>query len=194
MDALLKKTIDATIETRCPNMSLESRQMLCDIVMRKELHKGEILLKEGEVSHDFVLVGEGMVRQFYYKNKKDITEHFTHEGGVAFCIESILQQVPTKLMIEALENCVVYLMPYNKLMTLTEISPEINLYYRGILEFSLIVSQIKANSWRFETAHQRYQTLLEHQPEVLKRAPLYHIASYLQMTPETLSRVRSGVL
>ena len=60
--------------------------------------------------------------------------------------------------------------------------------------FSKIVSQVKADSWRFETARERYTRLLEQQPEVIKRAPLSHIASYLLMTPETLSRVRAGVL
>ena len=52
----------------------------------------------------------------------------------------------------------------------------------------------RADSWRFETARERYNQLMEHQPEVIKRAPLSHIASYLLMTPETLSRVRSGTL
>ena len=65
---------------------------------------------------------------------------------------------------------------------------------RKILEYSLIVSQTKADSWRFESARERYNLLLETHPEIIKRAPLAHIASYLLMTPETLSRVRSGVL
>ena len=58
----------------------------------------------------------------------------------------------------------------------------------------LIVSQVKADSWRFESARERYNLLLETHPEIIKRAPLAYIASYLLMTPETLSRVRSGVL
>ena len=62
------------------------------------------------------------------------------------------------------------------------------------LEYSLIVSQVKADSWRFETARERYNMLMHTHPEVIKRAPLSHIASYLLMTPETLSRVRSGIL
>ena len=74
-------------------------------------------------------------------------------------------------MIEALEDSVVYLLPYDKLMLLTEISWEINMFYRKILEYSLIVSQIKADSWRFETARERYSQLMEQQPEVIKRAP-----------------------
>ena len=68
------------------------------------------------------------------------------------------------------------------------------MFYRKILEYSLIVSQIKADSWRFENAHDRYNFLFKSHPEVIKRAPLAHIASYLLMTPETLSRVRSGAL
>ena len=68
-----------------------------------------------------------------------------------------------------------------------------DMFYRKILEYSLIVSQIKADSWRFETASERYHNLLKHHPEVIKRAPMAHIASYLLMTPETLSRVRSNI-
>lgn len=110
------------------------------------------------------------------------------------CIESLLKQEPTRLMIEALEDGTVYQLNYNKLMLLAETSWEVNMFYRKILEFSLITSQVKADSWRFETARERYNNLMQAQPEVIKRAPLSHIASYLLMTPETLSRVRSGVL
>ena len=98
------------------------------------------------------------------------------------------------MLFRSLEDSIVYLLPYDKLMLLTEVSWEINMFYRKILEYSLITSQIKADSWRFETARERYNLLMQHQPEVIKRAPLSHIASYLLMTPETLSRVRSGIL
>ena len=191
---LLKETVDAVVNSRFPEMSKEGRELLAEVLIRKESNKGEIVLNEGQVSHDLIFVGKGMLRQFYYKNGKDVTEHFSYEGCIVICIESTLKKEPTHLMIEALEDSVVYLLPYDKLMLLTEISWEINMFYRKILEYSLIVSQIKADSWRFETARERYNLLLEHHPEIIKRAPLSHIASYLLMTPETLSRVRSGVL
>ena len=152
------------------------------------------MLNEGQVSHDLIFVGKGMLRQFYYKNGKDVTEHFSYEGCIVMCIESLLKQEPTRLIVEALEQSTLFLFPYNTLQRLVETSPEINMFYRKILEYSLIVSQVKADSWRFETAHERYNLLLKHHPEIIKRAPLSHIASYLLMTPETLSRVRSGVL
>ena len=109
-------------------------------------------------------------------------------------IESFLKQVPTKLIVETLEPVVLYMFPRDMLFKLAKENWEINMFYQKILEYSLIVSQIKADSWRFESARERYNLLLETHPEIIKRAPLAHIASYLLMTPETLSRVRSGVL
>ena len=194
MDTLLRETVNAVVNSRFPEMSIEGRRQIESILIREEFPKGAIALNEGEVAHELVFVGKGMLRQYYYKNGKDVTEHFSYEGCIVICIESTLKKEPTHLMIEALEDSVVYLLPYDKLMLLTEISWEINMFYRKILEYSLIVSQIKADSWRFETARERYSQLMEQQPEVIKRAPLSHIASYLLMTPETLSRVRSGIL
>ena len=194
MDTLLKETINETVNRRFPEMTIESRKLLAGIVTRKDMEKGEILLKEGQVSHHFVIVAKGMVRQFYYKNGKDVTEHFSYEGDIVICIESILLQEPTRLMIEALESGTLYLIPADQFLKLSKESWEINMFYRKMLEYSLIVSQKKADSWRFETARERYLRLMETQPEVIKRAPLAHIASYLLMTPETLSRVRAGAL
>ena len=71
---------------------------------------------------------------------------------------------------------------------------DIEQLYRKFIEHSLIESQIKAAALRFEPAHERYNKLLRLHPEILKRAPLVYIASLLQMTPETLSRVRSSLL
>ena len=162
-------------------MSIEGRRQIENILIREEYPKGAIALNEGEVAHEIVFVGKGMLRQYYYKNGKDVTEHFSYEGCIVMCIESFLKQVPTKLIVETLEPVVLYMFPRD-------------MFYQKILEYSLIVSQIKADSWRFESARERYNLLLETHPEIIKRAPLAHIASYLLMTPETLSRVRSGVL
>ena len=191
---LLKETVDAVVNSRFPEMSKEGRELLAEVLIRKESNKGEIVLNEGQVSHNLIFVGKGMLRQFYYKNGKDVTEHFSYEGCIVMCIESLLKQEPTRLIVEALEQSPLFLFPYNALQRLVETSPEINMFYRKILEYSLIVSQVKADSWRFETARERYNLLLEHHPEIIKRAPLSHIASYLLLKPETLSRVRSGVL
>lgn len=194
MDTLLKETVNLAVNSRYPGMNLEGRKQIENILVRKDFAKGDLLVAEGQISQNIVLVGKGMIRQFYYKNGKDVTEHFSYEGCIAMCIESLLKQEPTRLMMEALEDGTIYLLNHHKLMLLAEVSWEVNMFYRKVLEHSLITSQVKADSWRFETARERYNNLMQTQPEVIKRAPLSHIASYLLMTPETLSRVRSGVL
>lgn len=194
MDTLLRETVDTVVNSRFPEMSIEGRRQLESILIRKEFPKGVIALNEGEVANEIVFVGKGMLRQFYYKNGKDVTEHFSYEGCILMCLESFLKQEPTRLIVETIESAVIYMFPYDMIQRLTKESWEINMFYRKILEYSLIVSQIKADSWRFETARERYNLLLERHPEIIKRAPLAHIASYLLMTPETLSRVRSGAL
>ena len=193
MDALKKETVNAVAKAQFPEMSYDGKLELEELLVRQEVAKGEILLREGEISRDLILVGKGMLRQFYHKHGKDVTEHFSYEGCVLMCLESMLKQEPTRLMVEVLEDSVIYRLSYNKLMTLCELSTEINRFYRKVLEFSLITSQVKADAWRFENANERYLRLFKEHPEVIKRAPLSDIASYLLMTPETLSRVRAGM-
>lgn len=194
MDILIRETVNAVVNSRFPEMSIEGRRQIENILIREEYPKGAIALNEGDIAHEIVLIGKGMLRQYYYKNGKDITEHFSYEGCIVMCIESLLKQIPTRLIIETLEPAIIYIFPYDKLLALTEENWEINMFYRKVLEYSLITSQTKADSWRFESARERYNLLLETHPEIIKRAPLAHIASYLLMTPETLSRVRAGIL
>ena len=110
------------------------------------------------------------------------------------CIESFLRQVPSRLIVEALENTVIYGLPHDEVLALGAECYEIEVLYRGLLENSLILSQVKMDMFRMETANERYIRLLREQPEIVKRAPLSHIASYLLMTPETLSRVRANIV
>ena len=137
-------------------------------------------------------VERGMVRQFYYKGGRDVTEHFSYEGRIVICIESFLKQEPSRLMVEALETSWVFGIPYDKMMMLIDTDKEMAQLYRKILEHALISSQEHADSQRFENATERYVRLLKTKPEIVLRAPMVHVASFLQMTPETLSRVRAA--
>ena len=161
-------------------LSEEAAQKLASILIRTELKKGALFLG-------------GMVRQFYFKNKKELTEHFASEDHIFICIESFLRQRPANLLVEALENTVLYGIPHDPLLALCAEDYEIEVMYRRLLENSLILSQRKADFLRFETANERYARLLKEHPEIVQRAPLSHIASYLLMTPETLSRVRANM-
>lgn len=165
---------------------------LSQILVPMKFQKGDIVLPEGEVCRAMYFVDKGMVRQYYYKNGKDVTEHFSFEGRICFCIESFLKQEPSRLIVEALENTMLYAIPYEAWHIQMQQNQEMEMLYRKILEHALISSQEHADSQRFENAAERYARLLQTKPEIILRAPMLHIASFLQMTPETLSRVRSA--
>ena len=88
----------------------------------------------------------------------------------------------------------VYYVNYARLADLMEKSVGLCRFYRIYQEEDLIISQHKADAIRFDSSKDRYERFLREYPEAAKRAPLQHIASYLLMTPETLSRVRAGTL
>lgn len=180
-------------EMKCM-LSREQIHELADILVCRKFKKGERILDEGEVCRSMLYLEKGLTRQFYFKYDKDLTEHIAYEGGVVICLESYLKEEPTRLMIEALEPTIAWDIPKEKIEELALKDAEIGVWYRKLFEASLIESQVKADTLRFEPAHERYNKLLQLHPEILKRAPLAYIASLLQMTPETLSRVRSASL
>jgi CRP-like cAMP-binding protein len=175
-------------------LSREQIHELADILVCRKFKKGERILDEGEVCRSMLYLEKGLTRQFYFKYDKDLTEHIAYEGGVVICLESYLKEEPTRLMIEALEPTIAWDIPKDKIEQLALKDAEVGVWYRKLFEASLIESQVKADTLRFEPAHERYNKLLQLHPEILKRAPLVYIASLLQMTPETLSRVRSASL
>lgn len=175
-------------------LSREQIHELADVLICRKFKKGERILDEGDVCRSMLYLEKGLTRQFYFKYDKDLTEHIAYEGGVVICLESYLKEEPTRLMIEALEPTIAWDIPKDKIEQLALKDAEIGVWYRKLFEASLIESQVKADTLRFEPAHERYNKLLQLHPEILKRAPLVYIASLLQMTPETLSRVRSASL
>lgn len=177
----------------CP-MTPSGIEALSSILVPMKFQKGDTILEEGKVCRALYFVEKGMVRQYYYKNNRDVTEHFSFEGRIVFCIESFLKQEPSRLIVEALENTTLYAIPYDGLQELCVREREIEILCLKILEHVAISSQQHADSQRFENAAERYDRLLREKPEIILRAPMVHIASFLQMTPETLSRVRAAAL
>ena len=172
----------------------ESLQKFASLIIRREVSKGETLLAEGQVARDMLFVEQGLIRQYYYKNGIDITEHFSSEWDIVYCFESMIMRQPTTLMIEALETGVVHRIPFDELMNLCQRSQPIMGLYCRLLEDGLLESLRKCDVQRFENARERYENFVRQYPEASRRASGKHIASYLLMTPESLSRVRAGAL
>ena len=156
--------------------------------------KGEKILNNGEVSKYIYFLYQGLIRQYYFKNGKEMTSHLGVDGSMFMSVESLFKEAPSQETIEALEPCYVYALPKKRLEEVALHNQNIQILYRKILEGQLIEAQVHADLVRFETAQDRYRRICRQMPKIVLRAPLVYIASYLQMTPETLSRVRSSTL
>ena len=189
-----KRDIARELARKYSTMTHDELDILEGILEPVKYGKGEMILAEGEVCRGISYIEKGLVRQFYNKNGKEVTEHLGVDHTIFMCIESLFKEEPTRLQVEALEANLVYILPNSKLEAAAIRNVNIQMLYRKILEESLIQSQVHADLMRFETAPNKYKRLCELSPLVVLRAPLTYIASYLQMTPETLSRIRSGVL
>ncbi|MBO5749401.1 MAG: Crp/Fnr family transcriptional regulator [Bacteroidaceae bacterium] len=187
-----RKDIAREIARRYVTLSKDALDKFAEILVPLKFKRGETPVKEGDVCDSLYYIEKGLTRQYYVKNGKEVTEHLEYEGGIVMCIESFFLQEPSRLVIETLEPSKIYAIPYNKLQELTRTSYEFCQLMFSFLEHSLILSQRKADTLRFESAKERYLRTLNDHPDLVRRAPLHYLASYLQMTPETLSRVRKG--
>lgn len=190
----LTRDIARELARKYSTMTHEELDVLESLLVPIKYGKGEKILQEGEICSNISYIERGLIRQFYFKNGKEVTEHLGVDHSIFMCIESLFKEEPTRLQVEALEPTLVYALPKARLEAAAMRNVNIQMLYRKILEESLIQSQIHADLVRFESAPNRYKRLCDLNPQVVLRAPLTYIANYLQMTPETLSRIRSGVL
>ena len=190
----LTRDIARELARKYSTMTHEELDVLESLLVPIKYGKGEKILQEGEICRNISYIERGLIRQFYFKNGKEVTEHLGVDHSIFMCIESLFKEEPTRLQVEALEPTLVYALPKARLEAAAMRNVNIQMLYRKILEESLIQSQIHADLVRFESAPNRYKRLCDLNPQVVLRVPLTYIANYLQMTPETLSRIRSGVL
>ena len=154
--------------------------------------KDYLLAREHTISDTIFFLQKGIARIYYYKNKKEITEWIAMDEQFFLSITSFFERKPGHLIIQTLEPAEVYSIHNNDLMALADKHHAVEKLLRKMITHSLILSQKRMDAIQFETAHQRYHRLLTESPGIIKRVPLSYIASFLGVTLETLSRIRSS--
>jgi len=161
------------------------------VLQRLELPKGHALLRPGAVCHYFYFIEQGLTRTWYIKDGKDITDWLSAENSFAVSIVSFLTGQPDIRGIELLEPSVLWAISRNDLESLYARYHDIEHMGRMILSGGLIQMQQRFDDLHFATALQRYRKLIDTNPSFVNRVPLGMIATYLGITQETLSRIRS---
>lgn len=159
----------------------------------KTLEKGEILSKQNQYNHTVFFVDKGLLRMFYYENGKDITTNFYSEGKITANIDTLFKNQPTRYNIETLEKSLITTCDFKKLEKLCAVSLTAANFSRYILGNLMLQMSNRISSLQYMTAKEKYTQLLEENPNIILRAPLGMIATFLGISQETLSRIRSDI-
>jgi CRP-like cAMP-binding protein len=177
--------------TEISSLSRESKEAFLQAWQQWSVPKQHILLREHSIADYIFFIEKGVARIYYYKNDKEITEWIALDKQFFLSITSFFERKPTHLIIETLEPSIVYGIHHNDLMELADKYHDVEKLLRKMVTLSLILSQVRMDSIQFETAQQRYEKLLKNSPGIIQRVPLSYIASFLGITLEHLSRIRS---
>lgn len=161
---------------------------------RKEVPSHTILLREGEISRRAYFIEKGCLRVWFSSKGKDITFQFFFEDQSVSSAESFKRRVPSIFTLETIEPCVLHCISKEKM----------DIIMREIMEAPKLREQMMdglfERQWNYAhhflsfikyTPRERYEQLLKERPELIRRVPQQYIASYLGITPVSLSRIRA---
>jgi CRP-like cAMP-binding protein len=161
------------------------------ICLTQSLKKGQDLQSIGHTCRTIYYINKGMARIYYFKDDIDVTECFAFENQIIARVESLFSGKPSRKGIQMLENSEVVAINATKLFQLYDTFPDIERLFRRIFEAGYVDTVNRIESLQFHSAEERYRELLQTSPDILKRVPLKLIASYLGITPVSLSRIRA---
>lgn len=171
-------------------ISNEAEKELEVRVQRISKKKGSYIVKEGQVVPSFFVIEQGMIRSFFRREGHEITVWFGYEGEQFAAITSFFDNKPAHETIECLEDCEFLYVTGKDLNELYRKYNELNTIGRKIVEDYCKIMDQRIFTMQTMSAEQRYKDLIQNHPEVIKRAPLGYIASFLGISQETLSRIR----
>jgi len=159
----------------------------------KEFKKKTILLNVGTVSNEVFYIINGCIRLYCEKGGEELSTYFFTENMFAGSYDSFLSRKPSKVAIETLEECEVFILTHESQENLYKVFPKMNEFIRKALEARFVLLHDLFISYLLNSPEERYLTLLKERPELLQRIPQRQIASFLGITPVSLSRIRNRI-
>lgn len=159
----------------------------------KNINAGDYFLRAGKTCRSIAFIEEGLFRLYYLNDGKEVTNCFCKENTITTSYSSLITQKESEIAIQAIEDSTLIILPHASLQKLYQQSPFWQQVGRLAAENELIVTESHHRFLRDLSATERYQEILAHQDELLQRVPLNYLATYLQISPETLSRIRNKI-
>ncbi len=172
-----------------PEILIEQLFSICQL---KNVKKGESFIQAGELSKDMGFILEGLFRLYYIDEEgNDYTKAFSRTGQFLISYSAIVQERPSFFYIEALQDSQILLFEYQRFSNMIQKDIRWYPFAYKLLENVYIMKELREKSFLLDNAEQRYRDFKKQYADVENQIKLYHVASFLGIKPETLSRLRS---
>lgn len=178
--------------SRYIHLSEEEAQVIMDLDLVRKYKKDTVLLKEGAVCHECYLVLDGCIRSFYLVDGEEITTEFFEETQLIYTV-SYIKGGPSEYYLDCLEDTVVCVGNIEKANELVRKIPRLESIGHMFNSELMVKNQLSFDNYMTLSPEKRYLKLLETRPDLCNRVPQYHLASYLGIKPESLSRIRKRI-
>jgi len=159
----------------------------------KNLKKKTNLLQAGKIANEVYFIVSGCIRLFCKKDGEELSTYFFTEQMFAGAYDSFISRKPSRHSIETLEDCQVLTLSYKALEELYNVFPKMNEFVRKSIEERFVILHDLFTDYVLNSPEERYLNLLKDRPELLNRISQHQIASFLGITPVSLSRIRKRV-
>jgi len=167
------------------------KQFLTDKLITRNIPRKEYLLQAGQVSRHVYFNKKGLLRSYYIDSGHEISSRFMKEGDMMVSGTSFFQQKEGAEFIQAIEDTTVFSICYDELQFAYRHFPELNIIGRILITKSYLLSEQRLHFIRMKQAKDRYKNMMTFFPDLILRVPAKYMASYLSVSEETLSRIRS---
>lgn len=174
-------------------LSEKDWQTFSSKLIKQDFPKKHLLLKAGQIENHLSFVEKGIIRFYIPKEESDLTFTFVFDNGFVSAYDSFLTQQPSIYNIETLTKTTIWRLTYDDLQAIYKETEIGNTIGRQASEDLFLKKSKRELSLLNETAEQRYLNLFTEQPRLLKQIPLKYIASYIGITPQSLSRIRKRI-
>lgn len=172
------------------SLTPEIEKELSTRIKSQTKQKGDFFLKQGQIVSSLFIIEKGLVRSFFMNDEKEVNSWFGFENIILGSILPLFYKLPSFENIQFLEKSTYYYITMDDLNELYKRYHSMETIGRIMAEEYCKIMEDRIMSLHIQSAEERYNTLLKEQPDVIQRVSLGHIASYLGITQETLSRIR----
>lgn len=174
-------------------LSLAEKDIITALFKEKSYKKGDFFLAEGQTCKQVGFVTKGLLRYYINHDGEDKTYDFAQENNFVCNYESFLPQAPSTKIIQALEDCEMLQISYTDLQLFYRSVKGAERFGRKVIEQVFIQTLQDLSSFYTDTPELRYEKFSTRHPDLLQRISQYHIASYVGVKPQSLSRIRKRI-